>query len=156
MGLDMYLEKDTYIGAQFPHRGIEGEISLSRMSGKERVPINVQVDRVSSITEQVGYWRKANAIHKWFVDNCAKGVDECQRIYVDRDKMEDLLEIVTRVLSRKEEAERRLPTQSGFFFGDTTYDEWYYKDLEDTREILTNVLSEGYQPWVDYYYRASW
>ena len=99
------------------------------MSGKERVPINVQVDRVSSITEQVGYWRKANAIHKWFVDNCAKGVDECQRIYVDRDKMEDLLEIVTRVLSRKEEAERRLPTQSGFFFGDTTYDEWYYKDL---------------------------
>ena len=26
----------------------------------------------------VAYWRKANAIHSWFVENCQDGVDECQ------------------------------------------------------------------------------
>ena len=33
-----------------------------------------------------------------------------------------------------------LPTQSGFFFGSTGYDEYYLEDIEDTIEILTNVL----------------
>lgn len=29
------------------------------------------------IKEEVGYWRKANHIHKWFVDNIQNGVDDC-------------------------------------------------------------------------------
>ena len=26
---------------------------------------------------QIASWRKANAIHKWFVDNVQDGVDDC-------------------------------------------------------------------------------
>jgi len=29
------------------------------------------------INEQVGYWRKANAIHNWFVENIQDGEDDC-------------------------------------------------------------------------------
>ena len=29
------------------------------------------------IAEQIGYWRKANAIHQWFVDNVQDGEDDC-------------------------------------------------------------------------------
>lgn len=30
-----------------------------------------------SIKEEVGYWRKANAIHDWFVENVQDGIDDC-------------------------------------------------------------------------------
>ena len=26
---------------------------------------------------EIGYWRKSNQIHKWFVDNIQEGVDNC-------------------------------------------------------------------------------
>ena len=31
----------------------------------------------SRIIEQVGYWRKANQIHNWFVENVQDGEDDC-------------------------------------------------------------------------------
>lgn len=39
---------------------------------------------------QIGYWRKANAIHGWFVRECADGVDECQEITVTREQLAQL------------------------------------------------------------------
>ena len=47
----------------------------------------------------VGYWRKANQIHSWFVRECQDGVDECQKAYVGIDKLEELREICLRVMS---------------------------------------------------------
>ena len=38
-------------------------------------------------------------------------------------------------------ARRLLPTQSGFFFGGTEYDQWYYEDVKQTVEIIENVLA---------------
>ena len=35
-----------------------------------------------------------------------------------------------------------LPTSSGFFFGSTEYDEWYYQDLKNTIEQCQKVLDE--------------
>jgi hypothetical protein len=44
-----------------------------------------------------------------------------------------------------------LPTGSGFFFGSTEYDEWYYQDLKDTAEAITTALeddqAESFQYW---------
>lgn len=39
---------------------------------------------------EIGYWRKANAIHGWFVRECADGVDECQPITVTREQLAQL------------------------------------------------------------------
>ncbi len=52
-------------------------------------------------------------------------------------------------------ASEYLPTESGFFFGSTDYDQWYWEDLLTTKEILEDVLKN----WDDngeYYYEASW
>jgi hypothetical protein len=38
----------------------------------------------------VAYWRKANAIHRWFVDVVQGGVDECQASEVTRDQLDAL------------------------------------------------------------------
>ena len=46
--------------------------------------------RTSEGTQEVGYWRKANAVHGWFVRECANGVDECQEIPVSKIKLLEL------------------------------------------------------------------
>ena len=51
----------------------------------------------------------------------------------------------------QEKAEELLPCTSGFFFGGVEYDEWYFKDLEDTIAIINSLNEEG-----DYYYKSSW
>ena len=52
-------------------------------------------------------------------------------------------------------AAKLLPTQSGFFFGSTDYDEWYIQDLKDTIDQLTHVFDTYPKPLV-VRYRASW
>lgn len=45
----------------------------------------------SSISEEVAYWRKANAIHRWFVDNVQDGEDDCRfHREVTAEDLEDL------------------------------------------------------------------
>ena len=43
------------------------------------------------VFDGVAYWRKANAIHNWFVVNCADGVDDCKPIEITKEMLEDLL-----------------------------------------------------------------
>ena len=50
---------------------------------------------------EVGYWRKANAIHGWFIRELANGVDECQPIFVSRDNLATLRELCVKALSTK-------------------------------------------------------
>ena len=47
-----------------------------------------------------------------------------------------------------------LITKTGFFFGDTDYDEWYLENLTDTIKIIKYALSlpENYE----FFYRSSW
>lgn len=95
--------------------------------------------------EEVGYWRKQNHIHQWFVDNCQDGIDECQEVEVPLEKLEELLVTCLDVLKNKDDksvVESQLPTQGGFFFGGTEYDEYYFDGIQNTIEILQKVLEE--------------
>ena len=105
---------------------------------------------------QIGYWRKANAIHNWFVQNCADGVDNCQTIYVSIEKAKELRNLVNRVLEKHELASELLPTSDGFFFGSQEYDEWYFKDLEYTKELLDKVIILVDGSDYDIVYEAGW
>ena len=52
------------------------------------------------ITEQVGYWRKANQIHNWFVKNIQDGVDDCNyHREVTEEDLNELLDICKRVFA---------------------------------------------------------
>ncbi len=144
----MYLTKSTFVGANFENRKVRGSVDL-KADGK---PIKIKTSRISTIVEQVGYWRKANQIHKWFVDNVQDGVDECQETWVSTEDLTKLLNTVKNVLNDRALAPKLLPTQSGFFFGGYNYDDDYFKDLEDTVGIVEQCLEEG----GDYYYHSSW
>ena len=102
---------------------------------------------------EIGYWRKANAIHRWFVENCQDGEDNCATYTVVHEELKELKRVCEEVLQRPQEAEDLLPTQSGFFFGPTEYDEWYIQDLKDTIEIIDWALTQDF----DYFeYHSSW
>lgn len=145
----MYLLKETYVGANYEHNNVTGKIEL-KSDDKE---IEVKLKRVTAIVEQVGYWRKANAIHKWFVDNCQEGEDDCKRYYVERDTLKKLLELCQKVKKEKGKATELLPPTSGFFFGSTNVDEEYWDDIKSTIKILKEALEEKEG---DFYYRSSW
>lgn len=48
--------------------------------------------------DMMGYWRKANHIHKWFVDNVQNGVDDCKTYPVKRTDIEQLRDTCNHVL----------------------------------------------------------
>lgn len=46
-----------------------------------------------SIMEQVGYWRKENSIHKWFVEHVQDGIDDCKYHHeCTKEILEELLD----------------------------------------------------------------
>jgi hypothetical protein len=180
MGLDMYLYKKTYV-QNWEHTPDERKHVITvKMGGKKRK--DIKPERISEITESVGYWRKFNALHNWFVQKLADGVDDCKELYVDRNAMKELLETLEKVKSvldnspkkkiqvhtgwdngkktyeegeayDTDEVEELLPTAEGFFFGGTDYDEWYYNNVSETIKTFKELLEEE---GGDYYYQASW
>ena len=110
---------------------------------------------ISSVSAEVGYWRKANAIHKWFVDNVQNGIDDCGQYSVTREKLEELQTLCKTALNLRDRGDPLLPTQSGFFFGSTSYDDLYYQDLEQTIGIIDSALKLDERKW-DFFYSSSW
>ena len=147
MGLDMYLEKKTYVGAEYEHRQVKLDIDLSIRGEK----VAIDPKKVSYIIERQAYWRKANQIHAWFVRNVQDGEDNCAAYSVSYEKLQELVKLCKKVLKNPELAEELLPPRSGFFFGSTEYDEWYFEGLENTIKQL-----EGIDPHAEYEYQSSW
>lgn len=165
MGLDSYLYKESYVKNWSFHTPEEKHSVVVSKGGKPRT--DIQPERVSYIIETVAYWRKFNAIHNWFVNKCADGVDECQKIYVSVEELKELLETLTKVYDVlkdyepdfekvDEEVRKLFPPTSGFFFGSTDIDGYFYQDVTETIDILTELLDEKTDGFVEYYYRASW
>jgi len=106
--------------------------------------------------EKVGYWRKANHIHGWFVENVQDGEDKCEEHKVSEEQLKELLEAINRVLNNHSLAEEILPTTSGFFFGGTEYDDWYFDNLKESKDIIEKVLAETDFEKQEIFYCSSW
>lgn len=156
MGLDMYLYRREYLSNRSWGSDNEKEKaafqSIVEAIGieptKESPHIHVEVC--------VAYWRKANAIHKWFCD-LDDGKDECQNIYVTRKNLVELRDLCASVISQPAMAMDVLPPQEGFFFGSSDVDEWYLEDMKNTINQIEKILeSVPEDTWNDFIYKASW
>lgn len=102
-------------------------------------------------------WRKANAIHQWFVTEIQGGIDEGDEYPVPREKLVELLDLCKGVYdSDWLTAAKLLPTMSGPFFGSTEYDDHYYWELKNTIARLKWLLSSPKSERVHFYYQVSW
>ncbi len=109
----------------------------------------------SSVSFKVGYWRKANAIHGWFVKHCQAGNDDCNSYFVSRENLVDLKDACTSVLADNSKANSLLPPQTGFFFGSAEINEYYLDDLRLTVEIIDRCFRERLSTW-NFSYQSSW
>jgi hypothetical protein len=101
------------------------------------------------------YWRKANAIHRWFVDFVQDGVDDCDRYAVHPELAAELVDRCEKVDADHSLGPELLPTLGGFFFGSTEYNDWYYQDIKETAVALGPRLLNAPKPST-LYYQASW
>ena len=171
MGLDQYLTAEVYVGEKWHNVKTKSIVVSKRYKAEfrdgekddfkevEKFPTS----KISSIIYDVGYWRKVNCIHKWFVDNVQGGVDNCGRYLVDDEKLVELKGLCEKLLANKnkEEAVKLLPPQDGFFFGatntnDDNFWKWYWADLEETVRQLDKALEFGKKYCATLYYHASW
>lgn len=153
MGLDMYLYKKHYV-KNWDWMADHEKHTISIKKGKKKLD-HIKPDRVCSVVEEVMYWRKFNALHKWFVDNVQEGVDDCKESFVDESDLKMLLETLTYVLENKDSAETILPTAQGFYFGNDEMDDNYWNYVKSTIIQLKDLLEED-NKGASFYYRSSW
>lgn len=160
MGLDMFLneKKSMYLSHRRPeYTGLAESLREAFGTGDGDLTVTVSEERM--------YWRKANAIHNWFVENVQDGEDDCNEYHVTYQDLAKLKETCDEVLENPGIADELLPTKSGFFFGGTDYDEDYVADLKYTSyqidQILAKVswdtLKDSEKGMIsNYYYQSSW
>lgn len=130
------------------------------------------------------YWRKFNALHSWFVNHYDNpGEDDCEPHSVSVGDMFSLMDILEEVMSYKkylepipdiddnedgfwkeirdekicEQLDNLLQPQSGFFFGSTDYDNWYFDNVERTLNALKEAEDDMKSGEIEkFIYRASW
>lgn len=148
MGLDMYLNAKRYLW-----RTYNEDVKIAQEISDLEIGSNGM--RVKEITCEAMYWRKANAIHYWFVQNVQNGEDDCREYYVSRENLQDLLGVCELVLSEPTKADELLPPAEGFFFGSNKVDDWYWDDLKDTITVIKRLLADTSKEW-EFYYASSW
>lgn len=167
MGLDQYLHCKVYVGAKY-HK-TRGNIKVSKrylVSGNDDFKdyTTYPSKNISSIIYEVGYWRKSNWIHKWFVDNVQGGEDNCEEYKVSKEQLLELKGICVELLKTKDTglAQIKLPPQSGFFFGATSENDYedfwqeYWEDLKYTIKIVDDALAFAEKYEGHLYYQSSW
>ena len=131
MGLDMHLTGKKFHFSNFDH--------------PEKEPMEYGF-KVSSISVELGYWRKHPNLHGYIVHEFGDDVDECQEIPLSK---EDIQQIISAV------EEDNFETIEGFFFG-TSEGADYQNTTEQFKKALKwlTVKEENAAKYITY--RASW
>lgn len=162
MGLDMDFEAKKEVYHLFTcHDAAEGRIDLTDYPEDLKVLgdyIFQQNFKYSVMEEryQIGYFRKFNALHGYIVDHFANGVDDCRPIELSKKDITQLLAVCKSVKEHPNQAKELLPTQTGPFFGDVDYDDWYFNAVDAAIDLFTRILEILDFTKYRVIYRASW
>ena len=166
MGLDMYLNARKYINkvgnwdnvnldSSRPYAGAESREYRDVINAANMWDIeNVQEPYGAEVQVNVAYWRKANQIHNWFVENVQDGEDNCQEYFVSHEKLKKLLEIAREAYDHRDP--QLLEPTEGFFFGSTDIDEGYWWDINNTIKQLERITNLEEFDKLAFYYQSSW
>lgn len=97
----------------------------------------------SKSSYELCYWRKANQIRNFFVNNIDdfNYEDNCGDYIISKELLKKLLKTINEVLDNHSKAAELLPTSEGFFFGSQDYDDWYFRELKDTKSNVQQILN---------------
>ena len=80
------------------------------------------------VKTNVAYWRKANAIHSWFVNNVQNGKDDCEEYEVSEGQLHELYDICKDIITKADGLKLSIPKKY--------WDKDWYKDMD--KEIFFN------------------
>lgn len=133
MGLDMYLTGDKFLWTNWE------DVTQNRIEDGFQI---------SNIKLRIGYWRKHPNLHGYIVKTFAGGKDECQRIDLDVD---DLNNIITAVKAGD------LPYTEGFFFGKSEgTSEESAEDVSILEAAIAWIKGRAKNESRSVFYKASW
>lgn len=87
--------------------------------------------------KEVAYFRKVNFLLPFFEYG-----ENCSRLEIDGYKIDELLVKCKQVLEDHSLAEELLPTQGGFFFGNTEYNDWYFDDVKEVYDKFSEIAED--------------
>lgn len=132
MGLDMYLRAEKYVSG-WKHND-DGELNewerLVSMFGME--DFVTEGSPSGNVQFTIGYWRKANHIHSWFVRECQDGRDECQPTDVSIEKLRELRDVCLQIMASTKLVPGEYKVGTTYMAGTTTVDYEQGKVMEDT------------------------
>ena len=106
--------------------------------------------KATCYVDEDAYFRKVNFIYHYFQERLE---NEC--CFVQKSDLEEIIGRCDEILKGLDFkkvcddeipyekialAQELLPTQSGFFFGSTDYDKWYFADVKDVRSQFKKLL----------------
>ena len=83
------------------------------------------------------YFRKVNFIYKYFQYKL-----EDEQCFIEKEDLLDIIERCEQVLADDTKAEELLPTQCGFLFGSTDYDDYYFDNVADCKKQMEHLLED--------------
>lgn len=96
MGLDLYMTEKRHFGG-FNAKEVKAQIEVVNDNDPNETHELVANDYGMTVERTVIYWRKANQIYKWFIDNCMKEYENDTRISVSIEDLKELLETCKKV-----------------------------------------------------------
>lgn len=170
MGLDQYLYASRYLHRSEINIDDTDELSKRMKVGNEQANKVLQAIGLTDlqltsggvwVKVEVGYWRKANHIHAWFVEKVQDGKDDCGEYYVTKEQLGELRDVCNLMTTASKEklpelGAKYLPTKAGFFFGTTDYGDYYMGDLVRTVKLIDDVLHNPQLKEFEFYYSSSW
>lgn len=163
MGLDMYLNARKYVEKidwKKMHDSDNLEYKDAVLPDFANVVNSVGLSDLAtdiygaSVSVTALYWRKANQIHNWFVNNVQQGNDDCGNYYVSHEKLDELLSVCENAYKNRDPQE--LMPQGGFFFGSTDIDEYYWNDIKHTIKGIKRIKKHNDYDRLSFYYDSSW
>lgn len=140
MGLDIRFEKAKR------HRVEETEERLNEIEKELHNANNLSVKEFNSLQneydelnpwKEVAYFRKVNFLLPFF-EYC----EDCSRLEIDDYKIDELLVKCKQVLEDHSLAETLLPTQCGFYFGNTEYNDWYFDEVKEVYDKFSEIAED--------------
>lgn len=127
----------TYYGYDWRYNNIIEEFTANQP------PVDKLEELLEKCVEQTysgqddAYFRKFNFIYEYFFDRLKD--EECE---VYKSDVASIIERCDKILENHSLAPSLLPTRSGFFFGSTEYDKYYFDDVEHCKTVMSNLLKK--------------
>lgn len=102
--------------------------------------LDISLNLRNRASSEIAYFRKVNFLVRFMESYYGKEVENCIPFEINKDGIVELKDRCEKVLKDHTLAKELLPTQEGFFFGNTEYNDAYYKDVALVLEKCDEIL----------------